>query len=80
LNEIGIIVIRNEILDGIVLDTNTQWIIQQLKQLNVRADKPYGERGIRLWVSAHGESLGLIKKRVKKITNLLVELTKDQVD
>jgi molybdopterin-biosynthesis enzyme MoeA-like protein len=42
--------------------------------------KPYGERGIKVWVSAHGESLGLIKKRVKKITDLLIELTKDQVD
>jgi nicotinamide-nucleotide amidase len=34
LNEVGIIIIGNEILDGVILDTNTQWIIQQLKQLN----------------------------------------------
>jgi molybdenum cofactor synthesis domain-containing protein len=32
--QIGILVIGNEILDGIVLDTNSQWIINQLKVLN----------------------------------------------
>ncbi len=30
----GILVVGNEILDGIVLDTNSQWIIKQLKTLN----------------------------------------------
>lgn len=30
----GILVIGNEILDGVVLDTNSQWIINQLKVLN----------------------------------------------
>ena len=42
--------------------------------------KPYGKGGIRLWISTHGMNLNLIKKRVNKITELLVELTKDQVD
>ena len=41
--------------------------------------KPYGEGGIRVWVSAHGESVEKIKIRVEKITELLVELTRDQV-
>ena len=34
MNTVGILVIGNEILDGVILDTNTQWIIQQLKPLN----------------------------------------------
>jgi molybdenum cofactor synthesis domain-containing protein len=34
LSRAAILVIGNEILDGIVLDTNSQWIIQQLKSLN----------------------------------------------
>ena len=33
--QIGILVIGNEILDGLVLDTNSQWIINQLKALNL---------------------------------------------
>ena len=33
---VGILVIGDEILDGIVLDTNSQWIINQLKALNLR--------------------------------------------
>ena len=33
--QIGILVVGNEILDGIVLDTNSQWIINQLKALNL---------------------------------------------
>ena len=34
--KIGILVIGSEILDGLVLDTNSQWIINQLKSLNLR--------------------------------------------
>ena len=41
--------------------------------------KPYGEPGIRLWISAHGEDPQIIKKRVTKISDLLIELTRDQV-
>ena len=41
--------------------------------------KPYGEAGIRLWVSAHGEDQAYIEEQVEKTTELLVELTKDQV-
>jgi nicotinamide-nucleotide amidase len=33
--QIGILVVGNEILDGIVLDTNSQWIINQLKALKM---------------------------------------------
>lgn len=32
--QVGIIIIGNEILDGVVLDTNSQWIINRLKPLN----------------------------------------------
>lgn len=32
--QIGILVIGNEILDGLVLDTNSQWLINQLKALS----------------------------------------------
>jgi len=41
--------------------------------------KPYGEAGIRLWISAHGENPEKIKQRVEKIAELLTELTRDQV-
>lgn len=41
--------------------------------------KPYGEAGIRLWVSAHGEDQSYIEEQVEKTTELLVELTKDQL-
>ncbi|MGD2200999.1 MAG: molybdopterin-binding protein [Candidatus Bathyarchaeota archaeon] len=34
--QIGILVVGNEILDGIVLDTNSQWIINQLKPLSLQ--------------------------------------------
>ncbi len=34
--EIGILVVGNEILDGLVLDTNSQWIINQLKALKLQ--------------------------------------------
>lgn len=33
--QVGILVVGNEILDGIVLDTNSKWIINQLKALNL---------------------------------------------
>lgn len=41
--------------------------------------KSYGEPGIRLWVSCHGENTEEITKRVEKIADLLTELTRDQV-
>ncbi len=34
--QIGILVVGNEILDGLVLDTNSQWIINQLKALKLQ--------------------------------------------
>ena len=34
--KIGIVVVGNEILDGLVLDTNSQWIINQLKALKLQ--------------------------------------------
>ncbi|MCW4049562.1 MAG: molybdopterin-binding protein [Candidatus Bathyarchaeota archaeon] len=33
-NQVGILVIGNELLDGVILDTNSQWIINRLKPLN----------------------------------------------
>ena len=36
---IGVLVAGNEILDGIVLDTNSQWIINQLKTLNLQVKR-----------------------------------------
>jgi molybdenum cofactor synthesis domain-containing protein len=36
ITQIGILVVGNEILDGIVLDTNSQWLINQLKGLNLQ--------------------------------------------
>jgi nicotinamide-nucleotide amidase len=39
LNTVGILIIGNEILDGVILDTNSQWIIQQLKPLNYTVAK-----------------------------------------
>ena len=32
-NQVAIVVVGNEILDGIILDTNTKWIIERLKPL-----------------------------------------------
>ncbi|UCH56844.1 MAG: competence/damage-inducible protein A [Candidatus Bathyarchaeota archaeon] len=37
--QIGILVVGNEILDGMVLDTNSQWIINQLKALNLQVSE-----------------------------------------
>ncbi len=34
MNTVGILVVGNELLDGVTLDTNTQWMINQLKPLN----------------------------------------------
>ena len=34
--QIGILIIGNEILDGLVLDTNSQWLINQLKALSLQ--------------------------------------------
>ena len=34
MNTVGVLVVGNEILDGVTLDTNTQWMITQLKPLN----------------------------------------------
>ncbi len=37
MNNTGILVVGNEILDGITLDTNSQWIINRLKPLGLTA-------------------------------------------
>ena len=37
--QIGILVIGNEILDGLVLDTNSQWLINQLKALSFQVSE-----------------------------------------
>jgi hypothetical protein len=31
--------------------------------------KPYGEPGIRLWISAHGENLEISKKGLRRLLN-----------
>jgi molybdenum cofactor synthesis domain-containing protein len=57
--QIGLLVVGNEILDGIVLDTNSQWVVNQLKALNlhvkermtVRDEVPDIARAIRRLVS-----------------------------
>lgn len=57
--QIGILVVGNEILDGIVLDTNSQWIINRLKALNlhvkekvtVRDEVPEIAKGLRRLVA-----------------------------
>jgi molybdenum cofactor synthesis domain-containing protein len=57
--KIGILVIGSEILDGLVLDTNSQWIINQLKALKlqvhqkmtVRDEIPEISRGLRRLVA-----------------------------
>jgi len=58
LNTVGLLIVGNEILDGVILDTNSQWLIQQLKPLNytvretvtVRDDTAEISRAIR-WMS-----------------------------
>lgn len=41
--------------------------------------KPYGEPGIRLWLSARGKSQKETENRVEKVATLLKEKTKDQI-
>jgi len=41
--------------------------------------KPYGEEGIRLWVSSLGEDQGEVKARVSKAVDRLVELTREKL-
>jgi molybdenum cofactor synthesis domain-containing protein len=41
--------------------------------------KPYGELGIRLWVSASGNDKQVTQEKVKRVVNLLKEMTKDRL-
>ena len=41
--------------------------------------KPYGESGIRLWVSAGGQSQSEVEERVKRVANLLIKRCKEQL-
>ena len=41
--------------------------------------KPYGEEGIRLWVSSLGEDQGEVEARVSKAVDRLVELTREKL-
>lgn len=41
--------------------------------------KPYGEKGIRLWISAHGQSQSEVEQRVERVSNLLVQLTEERL-
>mgnify|MGYP001090710678 CR=1 FL=1 len=40
--------------------------------------KPYGESGIRLWISARGRSQAEVEERVNRVANLLIQLCKEQ--
>lgn len=44
MNTVGILVVGNEILDGVTLDTNTQWMITQLKPLNYHVTETFTVR------------------------------------
>jgi molybdenum cofactor synthesis domain-containing protein len=44
LNNVGILVVGNEILDGITLDTNSQWIINRLKPLGFHVHEAFTVR------------------------------------
>jgi molybdopterin-biosynthesis enzyme MoeA-like protein len=41
--------------------------------------KPYGESGIRLWVSSSGQSKAEVEERVHRVTNLLVKRCEEQL-
>ncbi|MBN2334657.1 competence/damage-inducible protein A [Candidatus Bathyarchaeota archaeon] len=41
--------------------------------------KPYGEKGIRLWVSAHGDAKEEVEERVERAATLLVRLTEERL-
>ena len=41
--------------------------------------KPYGESGIRLWVSARGQSQAEVEERVNRVANLLVQLSEKRL-
>jgi len=54
LNTVGILVVGNEILDGITLDTNSQWIINRLKPLGLQVHEAITARDN---VEAIGEAI-----------------------
>ncbi|RLI10786.1 competence/damage-inducible protein A [Candidatus Bathyarchaeota archaeon] len=41
--------------------------------------KPYGESGIRLWISARGNSQAKVEERVSRVANLLIQLCEEQL-
>jgi molybdopterin-biosynthesis enzyme MoeA-like protein len=41
--------------------------------------KPYGESGIRLWVSSSGKSKTEVEERVQRVTNLLVKRSEEKL-
>jgi len=41
--------------------------------------KPYGEEGIRLWVSSLGEDRGEVEGNVERAVDRLVELTRERL-
>lgn len=43
---VGILVVGNEILEGLVLDTNSHWVINRLKELNLRVKERMTVRDI----------------------------------
>jgi hypothetical protein len=41
--------------------------------------KPYGERGIKFWISARGKDRGELEARVKEAIEILVSLAKERL-
>jgi len=41
--------------------------------------KPYGESGIRLWISASGQSQAEVEARVSRVANLLIKRCEERL-
>ena len=59
------------IIDEVMKDVNGVYIKSMVK--------PYGEQGIRLWISARGSSQLEVEARVERVGNLLVQLTNERL-
>ena len=47
-------------------------------EARVQTVKPYGESGIRLWISASGQSQLEVEERVNRVASLLIDRCKNQ--
>ncbi len=41
--------------------------------------KPYGEKGIRLWISARGENQSEVEERIQRVANILTQLIEEKL-